>query len=161
MSGSKRALNTGPWCARQGLAFLVAALSLLALVTPAHAADVALHADGWSTGTGSYTVPSDSNRLLIFVTGYENDSDPGITVSFGGQSMTQAISEMITGGGVWGRTAIFYLLDDDIPTGSQSFTVNNGGAYSAAHAYALFTNVDQTTPIVDTDSRSEVHGRGL
>jgi hypothetical protein len=112
----------------------------------------------WSTGLGSYTVPAGNNRLLVFVTSYENSTfDPGIEwVRFGGVDLDPAIGRSVTTSGYYARVEIWYLKDADIPAGSKSFTIRYNGGVSigaAAHAYAVFTNVDQTDPpTVDTDS---------
>jgi len=109
---------------------------------------------GWYTGTGSYTVPAGRNRLLVFVTGFENTADRDVTnVTFGGVSMVEAVGNVVSSGGYYARTEIWYLKDASIPaSGSFVVTYSGGAPTNPMHAYALFTNVDQTTPIENTAS---------
>jgi len=111
--------------------------------------------DGWYTGTGAYTVPNGTNRLLVFATSLESGADQAtITdVTFGGTSMTRAVERFYYNGSTLHlRTEIWYMKDADIPA-SGSFNVSySAGVTKTAHAYALFTNVDQTDPIVGSDS---------
>ncbi|MCG6923367.1 MAG: right-handed parallel beta-helix repeat-containing protein, partial [Acidobacteria bacterium] len=105
--------------------------------------------DPGGLGTGPYTVPAGTDRLLIFLSGYEGPADPGISVTFGGQPMTEAVTASV-GSGPYGRVSMFYLLDADIPSGSHSFVVSNGSPGAQAHSYGLVVNADQTSPIVDS-----------
>jgi hypothetical protein len=130
----------------------------------ANAGVVARIDSNWSTGTGSgsqgpYTVPAASDsapdRLLVFVTGFEDNSGSTPTidgVTYGGVGMTRAATETYSGvADVIVET--WYLKDNDIPAGSNSFSVTynpaapNQGVY---HAWATFENVDQGDTIVDT-----------
>ncbi len=113
--------------------------------------------DGWYTGLGAYTVPAGSDRLLIFVTGLEDASDNQTTitsVTYGGVSMTPAVEHFSYSSPLTVRTGIWYLRDADIPAGSNSFVVTYSPSDPGRnrHAYALFTNVSQINPIVDSDS---------
>jgi hypothetical protein len=125
----------------------------------ATSADVSLHTDDWATGLGPYTVPADSNRLLVFVVGYEDtlSNQPTIDkVEFGAVSMTRAVNRA-EGTNPYHNIEIWTLRDDKIPTGPKSFSVTYTGASpnrTPMYAYALFTNVDQMFPIMDTASQS-------
>jgi hypothetical protein len=114
-------------------------------------------ADGWYTGTGAYTVPAGTDRLLVFVTGFEHiGSDFPITnVTFGGVSMTRAIGDVMdTSPAAVDRCEIWYLKDANIPSGSNSFVVTYSGGTPSdiMHAYGLYSNVNQINPIVHTMS---------
>jgi hypothetical protein len=53
---------------------------------------VTARAGSWTTGL-SHTVGAGSDRLLVFMVGYENTSDPTVaTIQYGGQSLTRAVS---------------------------------------------------------------------
>jgi hypothetical protein len=117
-------------------------------------------ADGWYTGLGLYTPPAGSDRLLVFVTGFEeadNNQTTITNVTFGGVDMTRAVERAYYSNPVTWRTEIWYLKEEDIPPGSGAFVVTYSPSEPSpasrnTHAYALFTNVDQVNPIVDTDS---------
>jgi hypothetical protein len=113
--------------------------------------------DGWYTGLGSYTVPAGGDRLLVFATGLEDASDNQTTitsVTYGGVTMTPAVEHFSYSSPLTVRTGIWYLKDGDIPAGSNSFVVTYSPSDPGRnrHAYALFTNVNQINPIVDSDS---------
>ncbi|MHC4230025.1 MAG: LamG domain-containing protein, partial [Planctomycetota bacterium] len=118
----------------------------------------------WSTGTGSgsqgpYTVPaasdSDPDRLLVFVTGFEDRSGSTPTidgVTYGGVDMTRAATETYSGVNDI-IVEIWYLKDNGIPAGSNSFSVSYNPAVpdeGVYHAWATFENVDQGDTILDT-----------
>jgi len=100
---------------------------------------------------GPYTVPSDcSNRLLVFVTGFENSGDRDVTnVTFNGVGMTPAVEDVV-GTTTVARTEIWYLEDASLPaSGSFVVTYSGGSPSYPMHAYALFCDVDQTAPIYE------------
>ena len=126
------------------------------------AADVML-SDGWNTGLGAYTVPAGTDRLLVFATDYEDNVStyPIITdVTFGGVSMTRAVQAQVASVGTANNSEIWYLRDAVIPAGSNSFVVVYDVSPDEAelHAYALFTKVDQVSPILDFDSATTTSG---
>ncbi|MGA1794649.1 MAG: DUF2341 domain-containing protein [bacterium] len=82
---------------------------------------------GWHTGLTGYTAPSGTNRLLVFVSGYEHGpvGDSDITnVTYGGVPMTEAVGCITSASGVKARCEIWYLLDAGIPGGSNDFAVS-------------------------------------
>ena len=109
----------------------------------------------WTTGT-SHTVGAGSDRLLLFVTGYENGSsnDTDITaVSYGGQSLTPT-DQSVAGTSTLARVELWYLNEIGIQaaTGTTfSVTYGNGAPSLPHHAAATYQDIDQTTPIADTD----------
>ena len=106
----------------------------------------------WTTGL-SHTVGAGSDRLLVFVTGYEHSANVSInSVTYGGQTMTQA-EQHFAGTSTYARVEIWYLNEAGIQAASDTTFVVS---YSATplypmHAAATFENVDQTTPLQDTD----------
>jgi hypothetical protein len=66
---------------------LIICIGILGLVPSARADTVALEGS-WTTGL-THTVSAGSNRLLVFVTGMENNGDIDVTgVTYGGQTMS-------------------------------------------------------------------------
>lgn len=107
----------------------------------------------WTTGL-THTVSGGSNRLLVFVTGHENNGDIDITgVTYGGQAMTLA-EEHVTSAADWMARVEMYTLDEAgiEAAGGNTFVVTyaSGPPTLVTHAAATFSGVDQTTPVVDT-----------
>lgn len=112
----------------------------------------------YSTGSGSYsfTNTSGNNRVLILTVGMEHGSELNLTgVTYGGKSLTQAVEKsVVTAAPSYGRVEIWYLKEADLAaagTGSKTFAFTWSGTpdyvfYSAA----VFSNVNQTTPIGNT-----------
>jgi type IV pilus assembly protein PilY1 len=128
---------------------------VLALSMPAYGFDVTRIGNWTKSGLDSYTVPAGTNRLLVFVTGFENDGDITInSVTYGGKAMTKALGQA-TGTSPWlARCEIWYLPEADIPAGANGFVVNYVEEFPSADpmgAAATFENVDQTDPLVDTE----------
>ena len=128
------------------------------LVSPSFAQAQVVLTDAWTplagpcTPCGNYIPSSGPNRLLVFATGYEDGVGeiPALAVTFGGVPMTEAVTLAIDPGGATIRVSIFYLLDASIPVGPADFDVTNGPSPAPngeAHAYALFTGVDQADPV--------------
>jgi hypothetical protein len=107
----------------------------------------------WTTGL-SHDVGAGSDRLLVFVTGFENTSDSDITgVTYGGQAMSPVVEHVTTANEVKARVEIFYLDEDGIQAaGGNTFVVSyaSGTPTDPMHAAATFSGVDQITPIEDT-----------
>jgi hypothetical protein len=119
------------------------------------ASNSVLAADSWSTGL-THTTGSGSNRLLIFVVGYENSSDVGVTtVTYGTRTMTRAVGA-VAGTFPYNRVEIWYLNEAGITAASSTtFAVTWGCCSTPAepmYAAIAYKNVDQTTPIATTNS---------
>jgi len=128
------------------------ALALL-LAVPVQAADIT-PVGSWTTGL-THTVGAGTDRLLVFVTGFENDPDTDITaVTYGSVSMTRAVEDSIETPNLFAaRCEIWYLDEAGIQAASgNTFVVTyaSGTVNNAIHAAATFANVDQTSPIYDT-----------
>ena len=107
------------------------------------------------TYSGTHTASTTgSNRLfvVIFQTMWNASAAPtGITASFGGQALTQIAVEPLLAGypAVWAG----YILDANIPTGSQTLTVtcaetgNDNTSYFGFINVLEYSGVDQATPI--------------
>jgi type II secretory pathway pseudopilin PulG len=106
----------------------------------------------WHTGLTGYTAPAGSNRLLVFITGFEDDAADDVTnVTYGLQPMQEAVGYITTAAGYVARCEIWYLIDTNIPGGSNDFVVTyNSGLppLVAFHAAATFSNVDQAAAIL-------------
>ncbi len=113
-------------------------------------------ANAWTTGL-THTAGSGSDRLLLFVVGYENGSDPGISaVTYGSQSLTPIIGA-VAGTSIFGRVELWYLNEAGIAAASgNTFSVTWGIAAPSQPMYAAATykNVNQTNPILDSASNS-------
>jgi hypothetical protein len=110
----------------------------------------------WTTGL-SHTPGSGSNRGLLFVVGYENGADPGVSsVSFGGQTLTR-INGTVAGTTTVARVELWYLNEAGISAASGStFSVTWGGAAPSNPMYAAATyqDVSQCAPIGDSSTNS-------
>ncbi len=134
------------------LGLMLLFLALL-LTLPVHAADIT-PVGSWTTGL-THTVGAGTDRLLVFVTGFENGSDPDVTgVSYGGVAMTQAVENSITTpNGVVARSEIWYLDETGIQAASGNtfvVTYSSSPPSNPLHAAATFANVDQLGPIYST-----------
>ncbi len=111
---------------------------------------------GWTTGL-SHVPGAGNGRLLVFLVGYENGSDVGITaVQYGGQPLTRAVGT-VAGTTTVGRIELWYLGEAGIAAASGStFSVTWGGSSPTEPHYAAATyrNVDQSAPIFDTGANS-------
>ena len=140
----------------RALATLLTVFGLLSVAPPAGAAVGVLDAwtdlNGPCSTCGNYTPSAGTNRLLVFVTGYEDGVGeiPALSVTFGGVPMTEAVTMVVDPGGASTRVSIFYLVDALIPAGPANFDVTNGPTPAPdgeAHSYALFSGVDQADPV--------------
>jgi hypothetical protein len=115
---------------------------------------VVLRVGSWTTGS-THTVGSGTNRLLVFMVGFENNGDVSITgVTYGGQSLTRinGIAASSTNGYV-GRIELWYLNETGIGAATgNTFNVTYGAGTPAEihYAAATYQNVDQTAPILDS-----------
>jgi hypothetical protein len=107
----------------------------------------------WTTGL-THSVGAGSNRLLVFMVGYENGTDILVnSVSYGGQSLTR-INGVAAGTTTFGRVELWYLNEAGIAaaTGNTFSVAYGGGATPADEHYGAVTyaNVDQTSPVLDS-----------
>jgi len=113
----------------------------------------------WHTGLTGYTAPAGSNRLLVFITGFEDNAADDVTsVTYGGQLMQEAVGYITTAVGYVARCEIWFLKDANIPAGSNNFVVtyNSGTApLIALHGAATYANVDQTDPVYLDTAQNE------
>jgi hypothetical protein len=135
-------------------AALITVIILLALTSvTGNAASIARIDASWYIGLTGYTVPAGSDRLLVFVSGFENSADTDITgVTYGGVAMTEAVGYVTTASGYMARCEIWYMKEANIPSGSNNFVVTyaSGSPSDPMHAAATFQNVNQTNPIQNT-----------
>ncbi len=119
-------------------------------------AEAVSRVSSWTTGL-THTVGTGDNRLVLFVVGYENGADPGVSaVTYGGQSLTPIIGA-VAGTSIFGRVELWYLNEAGIAAASgNTFTVTWGGATPSQPMYAAATyaGVEQTNPISDSASNS-------
>jgi hypothetical protein len=118
--------------------------------TPAAVARVG----AWTTGL-THTTGAGSDRLLLFVVGYENGSDTGVsTVSFGGQSLTRIVGA-VAGTSIYGRVELWYLNEAGIGAATgNTFSVGwgSGAPSDPMYAAATFEGVNQCRPIGNSAS---------
>ena len=115
----------------------------------------------WTSSTGSYnfTNSAGSNRILILTVGMEHGTEVNLTgVTYGGKSMTQAIEKsIVTNAPSYNRVEIWYLKESDLAmagAGSKAFSFTwSGTPDNIMYSAAVFSNVDQSTPIGNTQSR--------
>jgi hypothetical protein len=108
----------------------------------------------WTTGL-SHTASAGTDRLLVFVVGYENGADPGVSaVSYGGQSLTR-VAGAVAGTSFYGRVELWYLKEAGILAASgATFSVTWGGSTPSdpMYAAATFEGVSQCNPIGDSST---------
>lgn len=114
-----------------------------------------------NTGTGStqtqtgYTPAAGSNRILVVRIHGLRTSESGAftvdTVTFGGVSMTQAVTVSTTSSSRTYRTAIWYLINPSGSSGDVVATFSHA-SNSTIIATATLTGAAQTSPVISTDS---------
>jgi len=117
----------------------------------------------WPRKTGSGLAvpkPAGSNRCMVVIIGIENSTAPRSigSVTYGGQALTQ-----VTGGVAdiatpfYARTEVWYLLEAGIAASSgTNLTYTFAGGSTPGENFeiltaAIYNNVDQTSPLVDTE----------
>jgi hypothetical protein len=101
----------------------------------------------WSTGL-THTAEAGSDRLLVFVAGYEDGASPTLsTVTYGGQTLTK-VNDVTTGTTNIAHVEIWILDESGIAAASGSTFVPTWTSAPAnpMYAHAFFADVDQTTP---------------
>ena len=110
----------------------------------------------WTTGL-THVAGAGSDRLLIFMVGYENASSVAINaVTFGGQSLTR-INGTAAGTTSIVRVELWYLKEAGIVAATNTtFVVTYGGATPTTphFAAATFKNVKQSAPVVASSVNS-------
>lgn len=108
-------------------------------------------ASGWPTI--SYAANTGNNRVVVAVVGYEHAAPSGTSsfnIAMGSVPFTTAAFSIGTAVGQ-GATAVCYITEQNIPSGSQSITSTSINPSSGGGGYAvtLYTleNVDQIAPI--------------
>jgi len=103
--------------------------------------------------TSRSTNPRRAVVALIGLDGHNVDLPPGVT--YDGTAMTPAIAAH-SSNSVW--SAIYYILDADLPTNGGSYNLNIDGNQYNQFGWAVeimeLVNVNQTTPVSDSDSVS-------
>jgi hypothetical protein len=107
-----------------------------------------------STSTHTYTVSAGDNRLLIVGVQQEVASATAPSaVTYGGQTMSSEVGTIATGS-VDQRVDLFTLDEAGIDAASSSTISVTGAAGSATIHAASYENVDQTTPVPETNTDS-------
>ena len=116
-------------------------------------------ANGWNVTTSVpnvTTAASGSNRLLIYVITFEDDDNTNdvTSVSYGGQSLTQAVqATTLTGGGSQSRVEIWYLNQAGITASSHTtftpvFSISNPTTSHGYYTMAVtLSGVNQSSPV--------------
>lgn len=98
----------------------------------------------YTIGASVPAIASGTDRLLI-IAAFVGGGEALGTVSLGSQVATQIVVEDSTGD----LTALFYIKDADIPSGSNTLTCS-GTVTNEDIAIELFEGVDQTNPIASS-----------
>lgn len=112
-------------------------------------------ASSGNTDGASYTVSAGSNRLLVIGIQHEgNFTTDQVTVTWGGQSLTEGPVGYIDAGGNDQEVQLFYLNEAGIAAASGStISITNESANFTWHARS-YQDVDQTTPVPETNNAS-------
>jgi hypothetical protein len=117
---------------------------------------IAARVGAWTTGL-THTAGAGNDRLLVFMVGYENGTDPLVNaVSYGGQSLTR-INGVAVGTTSRVRIELWYLKQAGIVAATNgTFVVTYGGANPTSQhfAAATFRNIDQVAPILASNVNS-------
>ncbi len=107
----------------------------------------------------SYTIPTGSNSNRLFVIGIATTSTTAIsktvTVSYGGQTLTAVNGDLTSARRQ--NTELYYLKDAGIKEATNttiSVTVNGSTTANNSVYAAVFDNVDQVTPITNSQNYS-------
>ena len=114
-------------------------------------------------GTYSYTVNSGTDRLLVvgLASDITANATQSATVTYGGVSLVKQVTDETTNDRQ--HSWLFYLKDNAVMNGSaQNLVVSiTGGTASRNYVYAaVYSGVDQTTPITDSKSFNPGTGTG-
>jgi type II secretory pathway pseudopilin PulG len=105
----------------------------------------------------THTAESGSNRALLFITHAEHNASVTLnSVTYGGQTMTQVIDQIVTSSGYCAYVAA-YILDEAGITAATSDTFVptwSTTPYDVSYASVFLSNVDQTTPVGASASNS-------
>lgn len=120
------------------------------------------HTDSGAGDTTSFDSGAGSNRILVV--GFSNyDStaaDRQVSgVTYGGQALTKVTNSVGDNGTSNGRAELWYLINP--PTGSNNLIVTFAGANDVINSdyfYAVFTGVDQSTPINTSGNHTTTGG---
>lgn len=118
--------------------------------------------DSGSGDTTAFDSGTGANRVLIvgFSNFDSNATDRQVSsVSYGGQALTKVANSVGDNATSNARSEIWYLIDP--PTGSNNIAVTFAGANDITNSdyfYAVFTGVDQSTPINDSDNHQTTGG---
>jgi len=98
----------------------------------------------------SHTLVEGDNRLVVVYFGAENNGENDVTsVTYGGQSMTQAVEDGGTGTGYQNRAEIWYILENDLPSNGAntvSATITPASTLDFKAYAAEYTGVNQGIP---------------
>lgn len=113
-------------------------------------------------GFTGYTAPAGTNRcMLAIITLYQADNSGGnlstfSSATFGGNVMTEAIQNILFSS-FDSMVSVFYLLDANIPSGSQNLVMSPTHNAQEGHVVLLTAdNVDQTTPLDVTPTSADL-----
>jgi hypothetical protein len=112
-----------------------------------------------TTSKASYTVGTGNNRLIVVAVGHEAGAPVGTvsSITWGGQSLTVARTQVSGGGGGLLDGEIWYLNEAGISAARGSCTYNFVVTWSSGPTTELFTavtlkDIDQTTPVAVANS---------
>ena len=117
----------------------------------------------WHESLTSYTAPTGDDRLLVLIVGWEDSADIRdiSSVTFGGVSMTHAVSNSVDSGYASG-VEIWYMKESSIPAGSQNFVITwDTTPTSILYGAATFANVHQSDTFEDTDSTTALSSQTI
>jgi hypothetical protein len=117
----------------------------------------------WVDGL-THTAETGSSRALIFITNAEHSASVSLdSVTYGGQTMTKVIDQVVTSGGYYAYVAAFILDEDGIAAATSDTFVPNWSTtpYDVSYGSVFLQNVDQTDPIGASASNTSTSGNTI
>lgn len=118
-----------------------------------------LNPTGTKTVT-NYNAGTGSGRVLVVVVASDDRTNRMSSVTYGGVSMTQRVSQLV-GGTAQGRVQIYTLSGSNLPSGINSFQFTATTADNYAYVISYVTGADTNTPVGTTNTNSASTGSSL
>jgi hypothetical protein len=134
---------------------------LILLVSPSIFGQSVSELDAWIQGYTARIASAGSDRLLLAIVAGEEDGALKFvdSIKYGSIKLTKYIADSVGSPTFRNFMSVWYLLDANIPSGSNAFTVFwNTVVDDSAFGSAIYSGVDQSTPIDDDSVFKDISG---